>query len=48
VLARALNVTANRVSQMERGAKHPRGSAPKLLSLLKSEGLDAVYKRGKL
>jgi|SRR5208337_3400239 len=42
VLARALNVTANYVSQMERGAKRPRGSTLKLLSLIKSKGLDAV------
>jgi putative transcriptional regulator len=42
VLARVLNVTANYVSQIERGAKHPRGSTLKLLSLIKSKGLDAV------
>jgi len=42
VLARALNVTTNYVSQMERGAKRPRGSTLKLLSLIKSKGLDAV------
>ncbi|MGO8954119.1 MAG: helix-turn-helix domain-containing protein [Rhodomicrobium sp.] len=42
VFARALNVTTNYVSQMERGAKRPRGSTLKLLSLIKSKGLDAV------
>ena len=42
VLARALNVTTNYVSQIERGAKHPSGSTLKLLSLIKSKGLDAV------
>ncbi len=42
VLALALNVTTNYVSQMERGAKRPRGSTLKLLSLIKSKGLDAV------
>jgi putative transcriptional regulator len=42
VFARALNVTTNYVSQIERGAKKPRGSTLKLLSLIKSKGLDAV------
>ena len=42
VLAKVLNVTANYVSQMERGAKRPRGSTLKLLSLIKHKGLDAV------
>lgn len=42
VLARALNVTTNYVSQIERGAKHPSGSTLKLLSLIKSKGLGAV------
>lgn len=42
VLARVLNVTTNYVSQMERGAKRPRGSTLKLLSLIKHKGLDAV------
>ncbi|MGC2630742.1 MAG: helix-turn-helix domain-containing protein [Rhodomicrobium sp.] len=41
-MARALNVTTNYVSQMERGAKRPRGSTLKLLSLIKSKGLAAV------
>ena len=42
VLARVLNVTTNYVSQIERGAKKPRGSTLKLLSLIKSKGLDVV------
>ena len=42
VLARALNVTTNYVSQIERGARRPRGSTLKLLWLIKSKGLDAV------
>jgi putative transcriptional regulator len=42
VFARALNVTTNYVSQIERGAKKPRGATLKLLSLIKSRGLDAV------
>jgi len=42
VLARALNITANYVSQMERGAKRPSGATLKLLSLVKSKGLDAI------
>ena len=42
VLARALNITANYVSQMERGARRPRGSTLKLLSLIKAKGLEAV------
>jgi putative transcriptional regulator len=42
VLARCLNVTTNYISQLERGAKRPRGATLKLLSLIKSKGLDAV------
>jgi len=42
VLARALNVTTNYVSQMERGAKQPRGSTLKLLSLIKQKGPEAI------
>jgi len=42
VFARCLNVTTNYVSQLERGAKHPRGATLKLLSLIKSKGLEAV------
>ena len=42
IFARCLNVTTNYVSQLERGAKRPRGATLKLLSLIKSKGLEAV------
>jgi putative transcriptional regulator len=42
VFARTLNVTTNYVSQLERGAKRPRGATLKLLSLVKAKGLDAI------
>ena len=42
VFARCLNVTTNYVSQIERGAKRPGGSTLKLLSLIKSKGLEAI------
>ena len=42
MFARCLNVTTNYVSQIERGAKRPRGATLKLLSLIKSKGLDAI------
>lgn len=42
VFARCLNVTTNYVSQLERGAKRPRGATLKLLSLVKSKGLEAI------
>jgi putative transcriptional regulator len=42
ILARCLNVTTNYVSQLERGTKRPRGPTLKLLSLIRSKGLDAV------
>src|SRR3954447_11416836 len=42
VFARCLNVTTNYVSQLERGAKRPRGATLKLLSLVRSKGLDAI------
>ena len=42
VLALCLNVTTNYVSQIERGAKRPRGSTLKLLSLIRQKGLEAV------
>jgi putative transcriptional regulator len=42
VLAKCLNVTTNYVSQIERGAKRPRGSTLKLLSLIRQKGLEAV------
>ena len=42
VFARCLNVTTNYVSQLERGAKRPRGTTLKLLSLIRSKGLEAI------
>ena len=42
VFAHCLNVTTNYISQLERGAKRPRGATLKLLSLVKSKGLDAI------
>jgi putative transcriptional regulator len=42
VFAHYLNVTANLVSQWERGDKRPRGASLKLLALVKAKGLDAV------
>jgi len=42
VLAVCLNVTTNYVSQLERGAKRPRGATLKLLSLIRQKGLEAV------
>ncbi len=42
VFARHLNVTTGLISQWERGEKHPRGAALKLLSLVAKKGLQAV------
>lgn len=42
VFAHCLNITTNYVSQLERGAKRPRGATLKLLSLVKSKGLEAI------
>jgi len=42
VMARCLNVTTNYVSQLERGAKRPRGATLKLLCLVRSKGLEAI------
>jgi putative transcriptional regulator len=42
VLACCLNVTANYVSQIERGTKRPRGATLKLLTLIRQKGLEAV------
>lgn len=42
VFVRCLNVTTNYISQLERGAKRPRGATLKLLSLIKSKGLEAI------
>ena len=42
VLARHLNVTTGLVSQWERGEKRPAGASLKLLSLVRSKGLEAI------
>jgi putative transcriptional regulator len=42
VMARCLNVTTNYVSQLERGAKRPRGATLKLLCLIRSKGLETI------
>jgi putative transcriptional regulator len=42
VFARYLNVTTGLISQWERGEKHPRGAAQKLLTLVAKKGLQAV------
>lgn len=42
VFARYLNVTTGLISQWERGEKHPRGAALKLLTLVAKKGLQAV------
>ncbi len=42
VFARYLNVSVGIVSKWERGEKHPRGTALKLLTLVKKKGLEAI------
>ena len=42
VFARALNVTTDYVSKLERGAKRPTGTTLKLLSLVRRKGFDAI------
>ena len=42
VFALALNVTTDYVSNIERGAKRPRGSTLKLLSLMRRKGFEAI------
>jgi putative transcriptional regulator len=42
VLARHLNVTTGLVSQWEPGEKRPAGPSLKLLSLVRSKGLEAI------
>jgi putative transcriptional regulator len=42
IFARALNVTADYVSKIERGAKRPSGPALKLLSLIRRKGFEAI------
>ncbi|MFX8565741.1 helix-turn-helix domain-containing protein, partial [Acinetobacter baumannii] len=41
IFARALNVTTDYVSKLERGAKRPTGTTLKLLSLVRRKGFDA-------
>ena len=42
VFANYLNVTSSLVSKWERGEKRPSGPSLKLLSIVKSKGLDAI------
>jgi putative transcriptional regulator len=42
VFARALNVTTDYVSKMERGSKRPSGATLKLLSLIRRKGFEAI------
>ena len=42
VFAACLNVTTNLVSKWERGDKRPSGAAKKLLSIVKSKGLEVL------
>ena len=42
VFARYLNVTKNQVSDWERGKKKPGGPALRLLTIIKSKGLQAI------
>ena len=42
VFAYYLNISANQLSEWERGVKKPSGAALKLLSLVQHKGLDAI------
>jgi putative transcriptional regulator len=42
VFARYLNLTAGYVSQLERGAKRPTGSALVLLNVIRRKGIEAI------
>ena len=42
VFARALNVTTDYISKIERGPKRPSGSTLKLLSLMRRKGFEAI------
>lgn|SRR3712207_1786526 len=42
VFAHYLNISANQLSEWERGVKKPSGTALKLLSLVQHKGLDAI------
>ncbi len=43
VFAHYLNVTTGYVSQLERGAKHPTGTALVLLNVIRRKGIDAIF-----
>jgi putative transcriptional regulator len=42
VFAHHLNVTVGYVSQLERGAKHPKGAALALLNVIRRKGIEAI------
>jgi putative transcriptional regulator len=42
VFARYLNLTVGYVSQLERGAKEPRGAALTLLNVIRRKGIEAI------
>jgi len=42
VFARHLNLTAGYISQIERGAKQPKGPALALLNVMKRKGVDVI------
>jgi putative transcriptional regulator len=42
VFARYLNLTANHVSKLERGTKHPTGPALVLLNVIRRKGIEAI------
>jgi putative transcriptional regulator len=42
VFAKYLNLTVGYVSQLERGAKHPSGSALALLNVIRRKGIEAI------
>lgn len=43
VLAAVLNMSPSTVRQWEQGAKHPSGAATRLLFLLESKGIEALF-----
>ena len=42
VFAKYLNLTVGYVSQFERGAKHPAGSALAMLNVIRRKGIEAI------
>ena len=42
VFAKYLNLTVGYVSQLERGAKHPGGSALAMLNVIRRKGIEAI------